>query len=92
MYLLAGDIGGTKTILGIYKFDGNWKKLRNKIRTLNFKIPSSNQNIDFIAHMWEYCEYGYPFPPSEILFEEDNIRKLIKSIENKVKLYSNDII
>ena len=41
--------------------------------------------------MWEYCEYGYPFP-SEILFEEDNISKLIKSIENKVKLYLNDII
>jgi hypothetical protein len=70
----------------VYKFNGNWVELKEKVRKLDFNIPSEAINEDYVAKIWSICQEGLPFIHKN-LYTEDNINKLKQSIENKVQQY-----
>ena len=61
----------------------NFEQLRENIRKNNFLIPEKNTTIKFTAQFYNYCKNGNPYPHKD-LYNVNNIRKIIKAIEEEV--------
>ena len=75
----------------VYNFDGNWDKLRKKIRQLDILTPKDEDNIKFISYIWEYSQYGNPYI-HDSLYEKSNINRLISSINKRVDQLNVNVI
>lgn len=63
----------------------SWEELRSAIRNKKYKHPEKQSTIKYIAQLIEISYEGYPFPGQD-LYADNNIKKIIYSIESELKL------
>lgn len=65
----------------------SWEKLRDSIRNSTYLYPTEESIIKYIAQLLEISYEGYPFPGGD-LYSDNNIKKIISSIEKELFLTS----
>ncbi len=63
----------------------SFEDLKSDLLSGNYKYPTSESNIDYIAKMLEISHKGMPFPCDD-LYKTDNIKNIVSAIEKELSL------